>query len=364
MIRHRAVVLMFVALAITACEERKPLVVEQTVPPVLVRAVTLENLAQERRLSGTVKPRVESDLGFRVAGKVTRRLVDAGQTVAAGQVLAELDHDDFALQLRQAQAELTAAQTARNMTAAEFDRVSTLRAAGWSTASDHDRQRAAADEATSRATRAEHAVTLARNSVEYATLRADASGVITSVLAEPGQVLSIGQPVFRLAHLDRLEVEVAVPETLMPLVRVADARVTLWALPGQSFPARLRELSPRADAATRTYPARFALPENSDGVSWGMTATVSLREPALSTAAGQGALLPLTAFLDQGSGPTVFVVDPKTNILTQRPVRMARVGTEQGVVMEGLTEGDQVVLLGVQKLIQGQRVRPVTRLPS
>lgn len=348
---------------LTACDEKKQAPVAEVIPPVLVAPAKLENLSPERRLAGVVAPRVESALGFRVTGKVTRRLVDAGARVTTGQVLAELDREDFALQLAQAEAELATARTARDMASAEMERVSSLRRSGWSTASEHDRQRALAEEAAGRAARAEHALSLARNALDYATLRADTDGVVTAVLAEPGQVVASGQPVMRLARTDELEVDVSVPETLINLARTGQAEVTLWAMPDKTIPATLRELSPRADPATRTYPARFSLPAQAQGVTWGMTATVRLREQG-PLAAVKGTLLPLAAILDEGRGPGVFLVDPASGTVSRRDVKLARFGAEYAVVLEGLKDGDLVVQLGAQKLLPGQRVRPVTRLPS
>lgn len=326
---------------------------------VLVRPVKLEPIIQERRLPGIIRPRVETDLAFRVAGKVTSRLVDAGQIVQAGAVLAEMDRTDLDLQLRQAEADRAAAQSARDATAADLERTTTLRRSGWSTQADLDKQKTAAEEAIGRLARAELAVSLARNALDYTTLRAGASGVIIAAMAEPGQVLTPGQPAFRLAHLDHLEAEVAVPETLLEAARAGQAEVSVWALPGRSFPATLREVSVRADPATRTYPARFALPGDTTGITWGMTATVALSAPG-----PRGVLLPLSAILDEGKGPSVFVLDPAGTTLIQRPITLARFGAEFAVVISGLADGDQVVLIGVQKLAPGMAVRPTTRLPS
>ena len=326
---------------------------------VLVRAVKLEQIVQERRLSGTIRPRVETDIAFRVSGKVIHRLVDAGQIVQADQVLAEMDRTDLDLQLRQAEADRGAALSAREATAADLERTTTLRRSGWSTLAELDKQKSAAEEAIGRLARAENAVSLARNALDYTTLRAGAPGVIITAMAEPGQVLTPGQPAFRLAHLDRLEAEVAVPETLLEAARAGQATVALWALPGRSFPVALREISARADPATRTYPARFALPASVPGVTWGMTATVTLSAPG-----PRGALLPLSAILDEGKGPSVFLLDPTGTTLIQRPVTLTRFGTEYAVVIGGLQDGDQVVLIGVQKLAPGMVVRPTTRLPS
>jgi len=328
-------------------------------PVVLVRVVKLEPIVREHRLSGTIRPRVETDIAFRVGGKVIARRVDAGQIVREGDILAELDRSDLDLQLRQAEADRVAALVARDTTAAEMQRVGSLRAAGWSTQADADRQKSAAEEAAGRLARAEHAVTLARNALDYTVLRAGASGVVLSALAEPGQVLSAGQPAFRLAHLQGLEAEVAVPETLLDAVRTGKASLSLWALPGRAIAVTLREISARADPATRTYPARFSLPENTPGVTWGMTATVTI-----GAAGPSGTLLPLSAILDEGKGPSVFVLDEAGTALVQRSVTLARFGTELAVITGGLKDGEQVVLLGVQKLAPGLRVRATTRLPS
>jgi RND family efflux transporter MFP subunit len=359
MTRWHLLGLMLVPLALAGCEKRQAAATPDLPPAVLVGEAKLEPLRQERRLAGTVKPRVEAELGFRVGGKLARRLVDAGRVVRAGDVLAELDPTDLDLQLRQAEAELAAARATLETARAELERTTQLRRQGWSTAAEFDRQRAAAEEAAGRAARAEHALGLARNARGYATLRADADGVVTAALAEPGQVLTAGQPVLRLAHTAGLEVEVAVPEALLELARGAPARASLWAMPGSDIPVRLRELSPRADPLTRTYPARFALPEEARGIGWGMTATVTL--------GGEGpraVRLPLAAILDEGEGPTVFVVEPATATLRRQKVALAGLGSEFVAVAEGLAGGELVVLLGVQKLRAGQRVRPISRLPS
>jgi RND family efflux transporter MFP subunit len=332
--------------------------------PVLATVVHLEPAAAVRSLPGTIRARVETDLGFRVGGKVVRRLVDNGQVVAAGQPLAELDPIDLQLQLRQAQADLLAAATARQTAANELHRIETLHRAGWSTGSDYDRQRNAADEAIGRYDRALHAMELAARAVQYGTLRADAAGVVTAVSVEPGQVVAAGQTVFRLAHLDEREAAVAVPEVMLDAVRQGHARVTLWAVPGRSYPATLRELTPSADPATRTYAARFTIPDaartdQAAEIMLGMTATVEITADATSVAR-----VPLGAVLDQGHGPLVWVIDPATGGLTARPVTIARYTGNDAIVGAGLHEGDTIVAIGVQKLDAAQHVRVVSRLPS
>jgi RND family efflux transporter MFP subunit len=324
---------------------------------VVAQTVHLVASAPARSLPGVIRARVESDLGFRVAGKITRRLVDSGQVVAPGQALAELDPIDLGLQLQSAQAELRAAKAARDASLSEMARVESLHRSGWMAGTELDRQRSQAEDARGRYDRAERAVQLAQNATGYGVLRADAAGVVTATMAEPGQVVQAGQTVMRLARLDEREAAVAVPEAMIDDALHGQASVTLWALPGRAFPARLRELSPNADPATRTYAARYSLPDAPADALLGMTATVTLSRPGAAVAR-----LPLSAILDQGAGPTVWVVDRATGALTQRPVSIASFGQTEATVAAGLSEGDIVVTLGAQKLDAGQRVRVVDAL--
>lgn len=347
------------ALFVACCDSRGQ---EVAVPPprvVLVATVHAESDAPERSLPGAVRARVESDLGFRVGGKVIRRLVDAGAHVKPGQPLAELDPVDLELQLRQARAELAAATAARDTAQNELKRVATLARGGWSTVSDLDRQRAAAEEVASRLDRAIHAVALAERARDYGTLRADADGVVTATMAEPGQVMAVGQIAFRVAQLDEREVAVAVPESMIDDIRHVTARASIWALPGRSFAARLREVTPNADPATRTYAARFSLPDASPDVMLGMTANVIITRDAHPVVR-----VPLSALLDEGRGPNVWVVDAAKDAVEMRPVTVARYERDDAVISAGLHDGEQIVTLGVQKLQNAERVRSISRLPS
>ena len=274
---------------------------------------------QERSFVATVRPRIESDLGFRVAGKVARRLVEVGETVKAGQVLATLDEIDLRLQLDQAEAELRAAKGNQTQAQADLKRGEVLRKEGWSTDANLEKQRAATDEADGRVLRAERAVSLASNALAYASLRADADGVVTATAVEPGQVVAAGQTAIRVARLEEKEAVVAIPEALVGRLSKSEARVSLWSEPDRLYSARLRELSPGADAATRTYQARFTILEAGDDVRFGMTATVTVSDPA----AGQIARVPLSALLDEGKGPALFVVDRATGALQQKPIEVA-----------------------------------------
>lgn len=320
--------------------------------PVLVSTVEFVSEDGSRDFVGVVRARHETDLGFRVAGKIVARMVNAGDRVHDGDVVAKLDPQDLRLQAESAEAELAAATSNLAQAAAELDRYTRLKTSGSASYSDFDRKKAANDEAQGRLNRARHALELARNQLGYADLKADADGTITATLAEPGQVVAIGQPVARLARRGEVEAVVALPETWLGEARTSRATVRLWVNPKHSFPAKLRELSPQADPATRTYAARFTIENPDESVALGMTATVTLSHVVNTSFAK----LPLSAILNRGSGPSVYVVG-QSDELELRPVEVASFTEDSALVTSGVSDGDRVVSLGVQKLAAGQRVR-------
>jgi RND family efflux transporter MFP subunit len=307
-----------------------------------------------RDFVGVVRARYETDLGFRVAGKITARLVNVGDRVREGDVVARLDPEDLRLQTESAEAEFAAATTNLTQASADHERYSTLRTRGFASIAEFDRKTAAKGEAEGRLARAHRALDLARNQLGYADLKAPADGVITAALAEPGQVVAIGQPVLRLAHRGEKEAVVALPETWLGEAQKAQATVSLWSSNGRRFAARLRELSPQADPATRTYAARFTIEGADESVALGMTATVTLTR----TADTPVARLPLSAVLSHGVGPSVYVVDG-SGALILRPVTVASFNADAVLVTGGVAAGDRVVTLGVQTLEPGLKVRTV-----
>jgi RND family efflux transporter MFP subunit len=299
-----------------------------------------------------VRARYETDLGFRVAGKVVKRVVNVGDRVKIGDVVARLDPQDLTLQVESAEAELAAATSSLAQASADYQRSATLQARGYASVADFDRKKAAKDEAEARLERARRSLDLARNQLGYADLKADADGVITATLAEPGQVVAVGQAVARLAHHGEKEAVIALPETWLAEARRSKAIVRLWADRDRSFDARLRELSPQADTATRTYAARFTIQQADDAVAFGMTATVTLAGAADTRIAR----LPLSAILNRGFGASVYAVD-SSGALVLRPVTVASFSEDAALVSSGIEEGDRVVTLGVQKLEAGLKVR-------
>src|SRR3982751_666730 len=239
----------FLAVALVGCNEK---VAEKSAPgrPVLVATVHYEAETPERSFVGTIKPRIETDMGFRVPGKIEKRLVEVGQTVEVGQPLATLDEIDLKLQAEQAVAEFTAATGVLAQASAAEQRAKDLRAKGWTTDAQMDTSRAAADEARARLNRAERSVELTKNSLSYATLVADTRGVVTATLIDAGQVVAAGQTAIRVARFAEKEAVVAIPETLVGRAKSGTASVTLWSDADRKYAAKLREIAPSADPAT------------------------------------------------------------------------------------------------------------------
>ena len=350
-------ILAVISVILAGCDTRAETKTEP-VRPVLVTTVHYEQLTPDRTFVGTIKPRIETDLGFRVGGKVANRLVEVGDVVERGQPLAMLDESDLRLQAEQAQAELSAATGVRAQAQATLQRAIDLRAKGWTTEVQMDQARAAADEAQGRYNRAERAVELTKNSLSYATLTADAQGIVTASLIEPGQVVAAGQGAIRVARFAEKEVVVAIPETLVARARDGAASDSLWSEPGRQYEAKLRELAPMADATTRTYLAKFSIPGAGKDVKLGMTATLTV----IDGSDERVARLPLSALFNQGTGASLFVVNTRTGEVRLKPVTVKAYDARDVLIAGGVDEGDDVVTLGVQKLDTEQRVRVVSSL--
>lgn len=307
-------------------------------PPVLVKSLVIDAGAETggREYSGEIRARYEVPLSFRVAGKIVERPADAGQRVAPGQLLARLDAADLQLQLAQAKSQ-------HGLALAETARYRELRRQNFVSAAALD-----AREAT--LATAEAQVGIAANQSAYARLAAERSGVVAAVLAEPGQVVSAGQPVLRLALDGEREVAISLPESAIAGVRPGmPVEVRLWA-DKHHFQGRVREVSAAADPATRTFAARVSLLDGAT-VPLGMTASVLLpdQRPA-------GVTVPTSALFQQGDRPAAWVVGAD-GTLTLRPVTVSRYTDAGAVVADGLSRGERVVAAGVHKLIPGQAVR-------
>lgn len=328
-----------VVLALAACGEKSPPADTISTAPKLVTTLKVSRggTPDERRYSGEVRARYESVLGFRVGGKMTERLVDAGARIKAGQPLARLDPADA--RLAAAQAEANAA-----LATADYKRAEELREKNFVS-------QAALDARASAARAAEAQAQLTRNQAGYTTLLADAAGVISAVLAEPGQVLAAGQGVVRIARDGEREVAIALPESALASVRTGSAAtVKLWA-DGKTYPGRVREIAPAADSATRTFAARISIVGADANLPLGMSATVGF------TKGGESAfVVPLAAIFQQDGQPAVWAVS-KEGVVDLRRVEIVRYGDEGAVVRSGLNENDVIVAAGAFKLSAGEKVR-------
>lgn len=304
------------------------------------------------RFTGVVHARYESALGFRVSGKILERLVDPGVRVRKAQPLMRLDPTDFALALKAAHQAVEAARATATQAASDEKRRRTLVAQGWVTPQAYEQNKALADASAAQLQSALLQEKQAEDQASYAVLEADSDGVVMDVPSDPGQVVAAGQTVVRLAHDGPREAEVYLPEGNEQMAG-NDARAALYAKPGATVPAKLRELSAMADPATRTYRARFVLGGADQQAPLG--ATVTLR---LSRAPGNGALyvIPVGALFDAGHGPCVWVIDPGTSIVRAQPVTVVRIGEERATVSSGLVEGQRVVALGAHLLKAGDKV--------
>ncbi len=321
--------------------------------PVRAAAVTLTAAAETRSYTGTIKPRYESDLGFRVSGKIVERFINIGDRVAPGMTLARLDETDYMLSLESADAELKAAESSLAQAAADEKRYGRLAESGWASAASYDQKKAAADEARGRVERAKRSLSLSHNQLDYTSLRATEAGVVTALPVEVGQVVNAGQLIARVARLDELEAVVSIPESRIDTDRNAISSVTLWAVPDHVYEAKLREVSPQADPATRTYQARYSILKPDQGIALGKTATVHLAR----VGSGVQARLPLAAvFKDEGQ-PSVWLIDEARGRLIKKGVEVSAWTETSAIVAGGLEAGQKIVAAGVHKLDAGLPVR-------
>lgn len=306
---------------------------------------------------GEVRARLESELAFRIGGKVAKRLVDVGDRVKAGQPLAELDPQDVRLQLEAARAQVRAAEANLQLVRTERDRYKKLMERQLISRSQYDNAENLYRSGEARLQQIQAEFNVANNQAGYAVLRATQNGVIAKRMIEAGQVVAAGQPVFTLAAAGEREVLISLPEQGFDRVKVGQpVEVELWSQAGERFPGRIRELAPSADPQSRTFAARVAFTEGKVSAELGQSARVFIRVEGDVPLA-----VPLSALTAENGAPYVWVVEPKTFKLVRTPVRIGAYGENTVPVLEGLSANDWVVAAGVQVLREGQLVRPVDR---
>jgi len=329
--------------------------------PVFVTTVTEAVSSQTRSFTSVVRARVETDLGFRTAGKVVDRLVEVGDAVKAGQALARMDPADYQLAVSAAADQVQAAAVEAQEAASDEARLRRLLADGSVGSADHERQKARADAAASRLEQARRQLDLAHNRQGYTTLVAPYAGVITALRFERGQVVAEGQPVLSLARDGEREIVADLPEEWVGRVRTLAATAAPWQDKKSSLRLVLRELSPVASAQGRTFRVRYA----ADADSRAQVAALPLGSTMQLNLAGQAAgpaatVVPVTALV-KASGPAgVWVLDGKGSGLVFKPVQVVDMD-DASVRVTGLTVGSRVVSVGAQKLDAGTAVRAIER---
>jgi len=320
-------------------------------PPLVVSWVVQPAGTAERSFTGVVAARVQSDLGFRVGGKIIQRLVDVGQHVHRGDPLMRLDPNDLALSVT-AQSSAVDAARARSVKAdADLARLRGLVQQGAVSAQDYDLAVEAARSAKAQLDTAQAQSGLARNADEYAILRADVDGVVVSRSADAGQVVNAGQPVLVLAQDGPREALITLPETVRPSLG-SSATASLYGAGKATLPAKLRELSHSADPFTRTYAARYVLGGDASSAPLGATVTLDLPQ---EDSTGE-TIVPLGAVYDRGHGPGVWIIGHDSQ-LTYRAVQVKSTGSETATVASGLNAGETVVAIGAHQLNDHEQVR-------
>lgn len=335
---------------LAACS--KPVEKVEEIRPVRAMQLTADNVDVVAEFSGEVRARVESRLGFRVGGKIVARKVDVGSVVKRGQVLMQLDPQDLQLAQAQANAGMMAAASNRELAQAELKRYQELREKNFVSQAVLDGKETAFKAAQASYDQAHAAYKNQSNQTGYATLVADIDGVVTSVDAEVGQVVASGNPVVRVAQAGEKEIVIGIPEDKVDtLRRITDVRVRIWASPNAVIQGKIRELSPIADAATRTYTAKVAILNTPEDVKLGMTAYVTF------AAKTPNAMIkvPLTALFQEKATTAVWVVENGAVKLV--PVQVAAPAGNDILLAGGVTAGQTVVTAGVNLLKPGQKVK-------
>ena len=352
----RGLVLALVAgIALAACGGEAP-AVDQARPVLVTRpSAAVDGFSS---LAGEIRAREESPLSFRVGGKLVERRVDVGDHVMQGDVLATLDAGDLQARARAARAQLAAAEAELSRARADRARFATLADQQLVSRSTMDAQDAATVAARGQVDAARAELEVAGNQAGYSRLRAPADGVIAARQAEAGEVVGAGQPVFTLAADGRREVVFAVPEGAIDTIKPGQAvQVELWSEPGKRWPGSVREISPVADPASRTFAARATIDAPAGTLDLGQSARVYFagnHDAALS--------VPLSALQRVGEdGVAVFVVDPETSTLKLQPIQVGPFGSERAPVTGGLEHDAWVVAAGGHLLREGQKVAPVDR---
>lgn len=349
--RMAIVVALLMAAALAGCDE--PAVLQSEPRPVRTVAVERSSEGETISLTGQIRAKDQTDLAFRIDGRIIERAVNVGDVVTAGQVVARLDPQNQQNNLRSAQANLAAAEAQLTQARLTFGRQQKLLKDGWTTRAKFDEAEQALKSAAAQVDSARAQLRIAQDQLSYAVLVANAAGAITAVGAESGEVVRAGQMVVQLAHQGARDAVFDVSEQLVrtgprdPLVQIV-----LTNDPTVRATGHVREVAPQADSATRTFQAKVGIIDPPEALRLGATVTGSIK-----LAAPPGVEVPASALTEANGRPAVWVVDPQSQTVSLRGVDVMQYDPATVVVSQGLETGDIVVTAGVQMLHPGQQVR-------
>jgi multidrug efflux system membrane fusion protein len=353
--KHTAVACLFAlsvtALGLSACSPKEA--APEPVRAVKLMTVGASDLNVQGEYAAEVRARIESRLGFRVGGKIIVRQAEAGQRVQAGQVLAEIDVQDFALAAQAAQAQVVGAKSQRDLAAADFKRYEALLTQNFISAAELERRSASLKAAQAVLDQAMAQAQAQANQASYAKLTATTAGVITGVEAEPGQMVAAGQPVVKLAQEGARDAVFAVPEHVVARLKLGQKMSASVGSTGQTLHGQVREIGASTDPVTRTFMVKLGL-EKAEALPLGMT--LNVHAPQLAGSQSNVLKVPTSALRQEGTQTAVWVFDEATSTVTTQVVQVATADGNDVVIASGLKPGQKVVSAGVHVLSPGQKV--------
>ncbi|MDR7377592.1 RND family efflux transporter MFP subunit [Rhodoferax ferrireducens] len=341
-----------VAAVLAGCS--KPEAAPEPVRAVKVLTVAASDMQARLEFPGEVRARTESALSFRVAGKIIRRQAELGQRVKVGDVLAQLDPQDYKLAADAAQAQLTAATTSRDLASADYKRYKELKEQNFISGAELERRDSALKSAQAQVQQAQAQLASSGNQAVYTRLVSDVAGVVTAVSAEPGQVVSGGTPVVKVAQDGARDVVFVVPEDRVAGVALGSSvEVRVWAS-DTKLVGKVREVAASADPVTRTFQVKVGIDA---ATAPALGATVNVVPQSLGHAGQPVIKLPTSALRQEANGSTaVWVLDTASMTVKAQTVVVATADGNEAVIASGLQPGMQVVSAGVHVLAPGQKV--------
>ncbi|BBB93349.1 MAG TPA: efflux RND transporter periplasmic adaptor subunit [Methylomusa anaerophila] len=325
---------------------------------VRTHVIQAANTGQGYTYAGEVRGRYESQLAFQVTGKIIKRNVELGSVVSADEVLMQIDAKDIQQTVNSSSAQVHSAESQLRLAESNLKRYRQLLDNGAVSRAQYDQYANAYDAAVAGVRQASAQYEQGANQLDYSLLKADKAGVISSIAAEAGQVVSAGQTVITVVQDGEREIDINVPENRLEELKTAgQLKVTFWALPNMILDGKVREIAPMADQTTRTFKVRISLINPPPSIKLGMTAAVALAGGDTRSSF----TIPLAALYQTGDTPAVWVVN--NNILTLRPIKTGSFGNGTIQVLDGLQPDDQIVSAGVHKLKEGQRVKTTGDAP-